>query len=297
MSKITNFLTKSKKSFVAEKVAQQSVRELEPKDDSGNEQNEYKEKLYIAEKNLRIAKNLLRQSNDLNVQKDLKIKRLVEQSGDSDVKSNDLYDEYSTKFNADELKAIRSTGPGISNDSTFILNIMRSLYKDEEMKKLDNRSATGRKYKGEAKAEISFEKKELMKNMLTHRITGELKNHFGAVDEISKRIGRLNELVRSAIHNIRSNRRKRHRSESEVDDSPQSKTYVQPRQTQPESISHAPSHSAQYMWPNYNGLRYQNTFHQQTQPAMPTTLDGRYYQSPYSYGPGRFPYSYQDRNQ
>lgn len=71
MSKITNFLTKSKKSFVAEKVAQQSERELEPKDDSGNEQNEYKEKLYIAEKNLRIAKNLLRQSNDLNVQKDL----------------------------------------------------------------------------------------------------------------------------------------------------------------------------------------------------------------------------------
>lgn len=224
-NKITDLFRKSKKDFISEKVGRQN--EPEQENSLQNQLNNYKERATIAEKNLTIAKQLLRKSNDLNVQKDLKIQQLLNEiNANKKVNSTScLFDEYSSQFNPAELKTLRSTGPGIGNDSTFILNMMRFLYKSE-LTKLNDRSATGRKWKGVSKLEISFEKKEVMRKMLNDRVTEEVKNHVGGDGEMHARIKRLNDLIKSAIHNIVSNKRKRRHSESGADDNPNSREHI-----------------------------------------------------------------------
>lgn len=70
-----------------------------------------------------------------------------------------FFEKYSNRFDESDLVKIRSIGPGSKKDSTFICNIMSSLYKNES-EKLKHRSATGKKYNGKKKVEISFEKKK-----------------------------------------------------------------------------------------------------------------------------------------
>lgn len=226
-SKITDFLKKSKKDFIADKINRECETErVDEFSQLKDELNIYKSRAKIAEKNLAIAKKLLRSSNDLNVQKDLKIQQLLEQNANLNAHSTgiceQLFAEYSGRFDAEELKTIRSTGPGVANDSRFILHLMRFLYKGDEFGKLKNRSATGRKWKGAKKQEISFEKKEVMKKMLQERIKGELKSQSGGMDELSQRIGRFNDLVKNAIQNIISKPRKRPHSEIGVEGQPNS---------------------------------------------------------------------------
>lgn len=165
-----------------------------------------------------MAKKMLQKSTNLNMEKDLRLKQLMAESIESDINKN-AFDEYADHFEAIELKNIRSVGPGQANDSTFVLQIMRSLYKDDESQKLQHRSSTGRRYNGSTKLEITMDKKKTMKSMLIQRVTNELKNKMDSSIEMSKRVSKLNELIKNAIHTIvRATDRSKRKREDDIDD-------------------------------------------------------------------------------
>lgn len=145
---------------------------------------------------LKEAKVLLKKTSHVNLQKDLLIDKL---KGDSQINQtkNNLYQEFESSFNEVDLRAIRSIGPGPSKDSTFVNRIMASLYKGTEFDKLRNRRAKGGKYNGIQKNGVTPEKKEIIKRMLQERVNAELTE-----GDVKNRMGHLNRLIRSAIHNI-----------------------------------------------------------------------------------------------
>lgn len=190
--------------------------------------NILQKEIKVLTKNFNAAKSLLRKTSRVNMEKDLHIKKLTTES-EAKKKSDHLFDEFSLKFDKCQLSAIRSVGPGQKNDSRFILNIMRFLYKEDEVAKLKNRSVRGRKYKGENKHEISFEKKSKLETMFKQRVDDELPElaHSSVTNEHSKRIKNFGTLLRSAIHNIlkavqKEECRERARVD-DVDDFPSSK--------------------------------------------------------------------------
>lgn len=187
---------------------------LEQPTDDSQDVKFLKKEIQVLKKNLQDAKSLLRKTNQVNMEKDMQLKKFELQS-DPKVTPNHLFGEFSPKFEADELATIRSVGPGKKNDSRFILNITRFLYKNGEKSKLKNRSVVGRKYKGETKHEISFEKKAILENMFQQRVDNE---ESIVTDEHAKRMKNLNSLIRSAIHNILKSITKRAREEDEDDD-------------------------------------------------------------------------------
>lgn len=207
---VISFLQKAKKDFVKEKLEKHIERAQFDKSDEDNaieadvgeqtNQDNFKQKSMAAEKKLKFAKKLLRQSSGLLLEKDIQIKQLMERSIENrDIPNDALFAKHSNNFEHEELKAIRSTQPGFKNDSTFVLKIMRALYKGNELEKLKNRTATGRKYNGNEKREISFEKKDIIKEMLLERINDEVRDNIA---DTCKRLKRINDLIRSAIHNI-----------------------------------------------------------------------------------------------
>lgn len=93
-------------------------------------QDNFKQKSMAAEKKLKFAKKLLRQSSGLFLEKDIQIKQLMDRSIENrDIPNDALFAKHSNNFKHEELKAIRSTQPEFKNDSTFVLKIMRALYK------------------------------------------------------------------------------------------------------------------------------------------------------------------------
>lgn len=106
-------------------------------------EKEYK----ICEQNLKTAKNLLRKSSDLNLEKDLRIQQILNHNSKAINECPVLFENYSNSFDDLEMIGIRSIGPGINKDSTFICSIMKYLYKNEP-EKIGDRSATGKKFKG-----------------------------------------------------------------------------------------------------------------------------------------------------
>lgn len=170
-----------------------------------NRIRELEQRLQISENNLKLAKKMIRKSNDINFEKDLKIKYLEGKSKQIESVNNLLFSEQSLSknFDSNELKVIRSIGPGCKNDSTFILKIMRSLYKQNELKKLENRNPTGKEYKGIKKQEITLNKKEIMEQMLSERVSDELKGASSEnFTEYLQRTAKLNLHIRHAIRNI-----------------------------------------------------------------------------------------------
>lgn len=165
-------------------------------------ENKYK----ICERNLKIAKKLLKKTSEVNLQKDIKIRELTKNEKLS-VISDDLFEKFKNHFNSKDILKIRSVGPGLKKDSTFVHRIMKALYRDD-VDKLKNRSATGKKFKGNKKMEITFEKKNILNMFLIERVKSELSDQFGTSKEYLKRIGRLNTLVRFAIGNLSSKTQK-----------------------------------------------------------------------------------------
>lgn len=222
---VDSYLIKRKKDFFEEKIASHvqnaTPKETEPKETEPEETDnmvnvnsksgtcdyrKLEEKIKISEKNLKQAKKLLRETSDINLEKDLRIKKLsLGNLTTNNVSQNctvSLFDQFSEHFKHEELKVIRSVGPGEKNDSSFILKIMRFLYNGDEAAKLKNRSAVGRKYKGESKLEVTIWKQDAMKKMLAERVNSELSGQTDRFKEASNRIQKSNELIRSAIHNI-----------------------------------------------------------------------------------------------
>lgn len=101
---------------------------------------------------------MLRKTNEINLEKDMKIKYLGEKNKGID--SGNLYSGQHLIFDVNELRTIHSIGTGSKNDSTFILHIMRSLYKASELKKMHTRNPTGRQYKCQKKTRNHYAKKK-----------------------------------------------------------------------------------------------------------------------------------------
>lgn len=172
---VATFLTKKKNDFIAKKIenrvqqAQKNIVEFQESQTGtevdqvgGEKENVYEEKAAMAEKKLNYAKKLLRQTSDILLEKDLKIKQLMEKTNGHNIASDSVptfFGKHVETLEPEDLKTIRSSKPGEKNDSNFVLNIMRALYKGAESKKLEHRTATGRKYKGINKHEITAEKK------------------------------------------------------------------------------------------------------------------------------------------
>lgn len=153
----------------------------------------------------KLAKNLLRKSSQLNLDKELKIQQIISQQEKSiPISCSDgvLFKKYSDRFDADDLIEIRSVGPGLKKDSKFITKIVYSFYKNE-IEKLHHRTATGKKFNGKRKHEITIEKKRIMECMLIERVKAELKDQMEASSEFLNRVARLNLLLRFAIGNLR----------------------------------------------------------------------------------------------
>lgn len=159
-------------------------------------------KIRSLEKDLKHAKILLRKASDLNLQKDLEIKCLKEKLKKNclnEKKSEILFGKFEYRFEKEELKKIRSIRAGQRNDSTFVLSILKCLYKNEEAK-LSERRVTDRKYGGTKKNELSAEKKEIMREMLEERVLDELDEQRDQ-DEVTNRLKQLNKHMRNALSN------------------------------------------------------------------------------------------------
>lgn len=80
-----------------------------------------------------------------------------------------LFSTFSEKFSTMELAEFRSIGSAKPNDSTFVLKIIRSLYRNE-LTKIDSISVSGRSRKGESKEKMSEQNFEIVKDMLAERL-------------------------------------------------------------------------------------------------------------------------------
>lgn len=158
-----------------------------------------KNKYKICEKNLKLAKNLLKKSSQLNLEKDLQIQQLTQNNEKNT--TNILFESFAENFENQDMIEIRSIASGSKKDSTFISKILHSFYKND-LSKLNDRSATGKKFNGIKKHEITFEKKKVMEKMLIERVKCELNDISCTSKEFLARVGRLNTLIRFAIGNL-----------------------------------------------------------------------------------------------
>lgn len=79
-------------------------------------------KINALESNLKEAKLQLKKSADINLVKDFKISLLMNEKSEKKEDSNDFLGDFKHTFNQIELKDLKSVGPGLKNDSKFILN-------------------------------------------------------------------------------------------------------------------------------------------------------------------------------
>lgn len=96
------------------------------------EKSVLQKKINVLESNLKEAKLQLKKSADINLVKDFKISRLLNEKSEKKDDSNDFLGDFKHSFNQIELKDIKSVGLGAKNDSKFILKIMRKLYKKKK---------------------------------------------------------------------------------------------------------------------------------------------------------------------
>lgn len=177
----------------------------------------YKSKAANAELQLKHAKNALRKAASLSLEKDIiiqdlknKLKKKTKAKDDlmsEESNSNCLSNAYDSKFEFSDLKIIRSVRKGPENDSNFVLNIARALYRDD-FSKLKNRTATGRS-KDSSKEAVTPLKKDIIESMFKKRIEDE------GNQNLEIRLKSVNKHLRSAIFNII-------KAESKNNDAPQS---------------------------------------------------------------------------
>lgn len=77
----------------------------------------------------------------MNLEKDLKIEQLTTKQRENNPKNISLFDNYQHIFSSAELTTLRSIPFTTAKDSTFILQTLRLLYKDN-LSALNNRTAS-----------------------------------------------------------------------------------------------------------------------------------------------------------
>lgn len=292
---VTAFFSKLKKDhfnnkndFVARKFnerIQKVCDESSVKNTAENTQNVdvdiLREQIKLLEKELKQAKTLLRKANDVNMQKDLQITALKQQLNNNKQQLESkvlLFENHAHRFDSTDIKKIRSIKAGQRNDSAFILQITRALYKNEESK-MKERRVTSRKYKDSKKLEISADKKEIMREMLEERVIDELEIADGS-DAVTERVKMLNNHMRHALKNsVSANERKQKRSETIGAVSTLSTPQIEPVFSNGNDFSSTPIvHQQVPALPNSDCFRPYSTTTQMPYPFSPI-----YYESPYQH--------------
>lgn len=265
---ISSFLTTKTKSLGNEVITDESVETFfndkcaevfEPTIDNNLKElcSNYKEKLKVNELQLKHAKSLLKESMQLIFEKDLKLKSL--ECKLSEVSLNDerqtFFKNFEKEIGSEDLDQLRKIKLGPQFDSTFVLSLMRILYRSN-LSTLRTKSVTGRKFKGENRTPLT-PKKKLIESMMTERIERENKN------DAEKRIGKIGIHLKSAIWNINNSK-----YNTEPEKSPEETSSMPPNapimpQNPPVTPQHPPS-----MPPNSSN--------------MPTN----WYVQPINHGPG-----------
>lgn len=162
---------------------------------------------------MRINKALAVATNICN-EKDEKIRRLQQQINESsgnvesivNIQSNQNKHtqmmSFANFFTEKQIKAIESIGLSTLEDSSFVLNVVRSLY-STNLHKLQNVSISGRSKDGK-KMKMSPEKSRIIKDMFSCRMQ--------KVDELERatREKKLNILINRAITNLNQHKKNRH---------------------------------------------------------------------------------------
>lgn len=106
--------------------------------------------------------------------------------------------KFSEKFRDSQLAQLRSIGPTIRDDSTFITTLMKFLY-NGKFDTLMNKSVSGRgRTKAEKKEKITPEKNSLMTEMFSERINEVTTD----INDRNNRIKHFNKYIKDAIANI-----------------------------------------------------------------------------------------------
>lgn len=160
-------------------------------------------KLVLAEKKLKVATMALKRAGTTNLEKDLRI-QVLEKKIERLEKSKkcirpEVYKKFEDEFTADDLKNFRSVKSGANNDSSFILQVLRSLYKSH-LGLLATKSVTGRSRRlasGE-KDILTPEKKALIEKLLQERIIIEedTDNHQARLKKFNVHLNNAIQLIK-----------------------------------------------------------------------------------------------------
>lgn len=146
-------------------------------------------------------KKLFTKSTQVNFQKDLKIVQLSKENENS-ARDPLIFKSFEHIFDVSELLTLRSIPYSKERDSSFILQTLQYLYKND-LSLLNLRTASVKK--GDKKP-ISPEKKGIIQKIFNERIKSlNLNGHDFGVRE-----SKINEHIISSIHNIRKSLNHRH---------------------------------------------------------------------------------------
>lgn len=143
-------------------------------------------------KDNKTMKKLLAKSQTVNMYKDI---QLMEKNSIKTQRM--LFTDFEQYFEQDQMKTLRSINKGKSKDSTFVTQIMEYIYPGGVGGKCVS-SKRGRKER-ENRAVISPDKRDILKEMLTERIT----NENVPETDVFERCGRLNTIIGYAITTLR----------------------------------------------------------------------------------------------
>lgn len=211
-----NFLKEELEDSAKKSILEKENSKLVGEELSSKELSETKKELIEVKKELFEAKEKLKQSNEiifkqnsdikllkhslnsssrLCVQKDLQIERLLKGKKDSQIQkpaASVLFDKFENSLDSVALKDLKSVPNNQTNDSTFVLKLMRYLYADN-LSVLLTKSVSGK-----SKTAISPVKKNLIENILKERIIAGEHNE----NQIALRASRAALLINDAIKNI-----------------------------------------------------------------------------------------------
>lgn len=146
-------------------------------------------------KDNKSLKHLVSKCTKVNLLKDLKIEQLAKQQEESSVHDPLIFNSYQHIFDSSELTTLRSIPFVSSRDSSFILQVLRLLYKND-LSALNSRTASS---KAGDKNPISPEKKAVMSGLYLERL-----NCLKLSDsDLKTRKSKLNEYTMTGIFNIR----------------------------------------------------------------------------------------------
>lgn len=119
------------------------------------------------------------------------------------VESELSFSKFAGKFIDSELAELRSVGPTIRDDSTFVSCVIRYLYSGC-LESLENKSVSGRgRTKEERKEKLTPEKKAVIDDIFAERI-----NHLtNSTEEYKSRYKLLHKYIKDAIFNINRSER------------------------------------------------------------------------------------------